>query len=355
MRGMLLSGVSAGVAKMDDVIMSVHQARARPAASAHILNFSPQAALSVPASAAPRRLHDIISQVIGNAVRLPLAWTAIGIIGLLDAVWCHMIRFSLTGCAPLVLVMFVLLGINFILRGERKDPKVAIALEVVALWLAFVHLGNVLTYLCATLNLPLQDELLVGIDRSLGFKWLVLFTWVWQHPYVAAILSVCYRSLLPELLILTVWLSSRRNVQRIGEFFWVACLAILLTSTLFAAVPARGAFAYYGVSERLTWMHDLNALRDGSSLSFSLEGMTGIVTFPSFHTVLALLVVYIVRGTGVVGRLFVAWNVLMLFSIPPIGSHYLIDMIGGAVVLAAAIASVRFAGRVQLRRRPHTG
>jgi hypothetical protein len=213
-----------------------------------------------------------------------------------------------------------------------------------------MNVGVVLSYLSATPALPLQDEMLASVDSSVGFHWLTVSVWVWRHPGFGWLLATGYSSLIPEMLALGAWLSWHGQIQRIQEFFWIVCLTSLFTCMLSAVVPAAGAFAYYGMPERSGWMHDLELLRGGSNLHFALADLTGIVTFPSFHTVVALLVIHAVRGTGAVGLLFMVWNGIMLFSIPPFGGHYLADMIGGGVVLAVSIGIFRCAVRVNRRR-----
>jgi hypothetical protein len=296
------------------------------------------------------QLSELIGRGFGNTLQFRNAWLAVGGVCLLDAVWSETIGFTLSGCAPFLLLMCMLLGTTAILRWRGGNPTLGVATEVVALWLAFASSGNILSYLSATVALPLQDELLASVDNALGFQWLALFKWVWHQPGVGCLLATCYHSLMLEIIALGVWLSWQRHEQRIREFFWVVYLASLLTGIIATTLPAAGAFLHYGVPDRADWLHDLDALRDGSNLHFVLPDMVGIDTFPSFHTTLALLVIYIARGTGAIGRLFMAWNAMMLFSIPPFGGHYLVDMIGGGVVLAVSIGIFRCAVRVNRRR-----
>jgi len=69
--------------------------------------------------------------------------------------------------------------------------------------------------------------------------------------------------------------------------------------------------------------------------------MQGIVTMPSYHTVMAVLFTYAFRGTGLIGYAIAALNMIMLLSIPPIGGHYLVDMLAGGTLALAAIAVQR--------------
>jgi len=65
------------------------------------------------------------------------------------------------------------------------------------------------------------------------------------------------------------------------------------------------------------------------------------VSFPSFHTTMALVYIYGFRRAGVIGWLVGALNALMLVAIPFFGGHYLVDMIAGAGVMLASLGVVK--------------
>ena len=69
--------------------------------------------------------------------------------------------------------------------------------------------------------------------------------------------------------------------------------------------------------------------------------MQGIITMPSYHTVLAVLFTYAFRRTGLVGYGIATLNLVMLLSIPPIGGHYLVDVLAGGALALGAIAVQR--------------
>src|SRR5260370_38906773 len=94
-----------------------------------------------------------------------------------------------------------------------------------------------------------------------------------------------------------------------------------------------------------TWSAVLLTIRNGSLSKFALTDLTGIVAFPSFHTVVAVLLVYVHRPPL---RSFVPvaiLNALMLVVIPFAGHHYLVDMIAGTSVAAVSILIVHAAMR----------
>jgi membrane-associated phospholipid phosphatase len=66
--------------------------------------------------------------------------------------------------------------------------------------------------------------------------------------------------------------------------------------------------------------------------------MNGIVQMPSYHTVLVVLFTYAFRGTGLIGYVIAALNIFMLLAIPPVGGHYLVDVLAGGALALGAIA-----------------
>jgi hypothetical protein len=74
--------------------------------------------------------------------------------------------------------------------------------------------------------------------------------------------------------------------------------------------------------------------------------MKGIVTMPSYHTVMAVLLAYAFPGTGLIGYGIAALNVVMLLSISPIGGHYL------AIALQRTMATLPLRRLAGLSSRP---
>ena len=67
------------------------------------------------------------------------------------------------------------------------------------------------------------------------------------------------------------------------------------------------------------------------------EKMLGMVGFPSFHTVMLILVVWHARVIPYVRVPFAIWNVFMPPAILLHGAHNLIDVFGGVAVTAVSI------------------
>src|SRR5258706_11540378 len=100
-----------------------------------------------------------------------------------------------------------------------------------------------------------------------------------------------------------------------------------------------GTFEYYGVADAEHGGHlqDLHGLRDGTLTTVALYDIKGIITLPSYHTVLAILLTYVYRNQPRMLSVVLPLNLLMLVAIPSVGGHYLADILAGGAVAALSI------------------
>ena len=70
--------------------------------------------------------------------------------------------------------------------------------------------------------------------------------------------------------------------------------------------------------------------------------MTGLVSFPSYHMTEVVLFTWAGWSVKWLRWPLLALNLVVVVSIPVIGAHYFIDVLGGAVVAIVAIASASY-------------
>lgn len=259
----------------------------------------------------------------------------------IDWVWSHGVGLRFTGWLPAIAAVVLLTAVHVVYRRFRPAPQLAELALYAELWVMFTATGCILTYLAAALGRPLADQIFTSVDASIGFDWLAWADLIRSHPAVAAILRVAYGSLMPQIVCSLVIFSFARADGRNAELLMGAIIALLITCSLSALLPAIGPWAHFGYADRsagdMAYLADIISLRRGEAATFSLPRMQGIVCFPSYHTVLAILLVYVHRGLRWSFPPLLVLNGLMLFSIPSEGGHYLVDMLGGAVVAVCAI------------------
>jgi hypothetical protein len=266
--------------------------------------------------------------------RVAIVWALIAGLAGLDFLWARFIGLTVHGTLEAVVTTVGLLALSAVYR--QRCRRIADTAEAAALWMAFTAIGCVLTYLCAAEGRPLQDSALAELDQTLGFDWATWREFVFTHPALHHLLATAYGSLLAQILFAIVFLPLVGHTQRGIELLLLAIATIIPVAAVSALYPALGpAPAGFG------YLPDLLALRQPGPWAFDLTAMQGIVSMPSYHTTLAVLFTYAYRGTGVVGCVVAALNAAMLPAIPPMGDHYLWDMIAGGAIAVLAIAALR--------------
>jgi membrane-associated phospholipid phosphatase len=207
-----------------------------------------------------------------------------------------------------------------------------------------------LSYVALAPGWPLQDFTLAALDRGMGFDSRSVILFVNDHPMVSNALTLGYVMIKWPLLVIPVVLAWTRRFIRLQQFVMSLTVAMVITIVVSVLVPAIGNYQSLGLTAGdvpnvnmipfLHLQHDIPQVRNGSLRYLELFKLAGVVAFPSFHAVSAVLFAWAfapVRGWGPVALVL---NGLMLASTPVLGGHYLIDVVGG---IALAIASIAFA------------
>ena len=272
----------------------------------------------------------------------PLEWAAIAAIALLDLAWIRQTKLSFhipfRDLAAVIAVFLV--GVSF--RTLYRDRRGSLIAEYCALSLVTTAIFGILSYLCCAAALPLIDSELLHLDQMFGFDWNNWFQFVRHYSFMRIGLYLLYASISVQDLYFLVLFGLLGDVWRLREVYWIFFVSCAVTLAFSAIMPALGhveAFARGG--EFCSYLTDVTRLRHGGNLHFDVASLEGIVTFPSFHTSLAIMLIYAFRRTGFIGIAVAGINLLMLPAIPPIGCHYLVDMLAGAAVALGSIMLVR--------------
>jgi membrane-associated phospholipid phosphatase len=276
-----------------------------------------------------------------RVTEFPLEWLSIAVLVLIDVAWAVRIGLSLSVSPLDFAVPLLSLAAIILLRTIVRREQGWLTAEYFLLSGAAVSAFGVLSYLCCAAAYPLVDEQLLRLDLAMGFDRQYWFRLLQDHPAVMRVLKAAYESLVYQCLYFTILFGLLRRKAELREMFWIVFIAGLLTSAGSMFFPAFSAFETIDLKSVGEYLPDMKQLRSGANLHFAFGELSGIVTFPSFHTTMALVYAYAFRRTGPIGYLIVAINLAMLVSIPYFGGHYLVDMIAGAGVAVAAILLAR--------------
>ena len=216
-----------------------------------------------------------------------------------------------------------------------------------------------LSYLTAMADAPLRDRELLAFDRALGFDWSAVMHALDQWPGLASLLELAYQTHTAQIACIVMFLALRNRPKDLDAFLLAFLIAGALTTTISALVPALGPASLLGNQDFLnlkltgaTPADVLAQLRAGSTRIIDLDHMAGIVTFPSFHTAIALLVVHAVRRDWWLLGPVAGLDALMLASTITEGGHYVVDVLaGGAITIVAVTVSGAAKGSQAARER----
>ena len=269
-------------------------------------------------------------------------WCALAALALADALLAAHAHINFAPTPGAYWLIPPLLVAAFFVR--QRFSRLGLALDYCALLVAADTAIRVLTYVTSALAGPLWDAQFAAMDRALGFDWIAYFHFVVDHPQIGAVLGFLYYRIgliAVGFFVLMCW---RANKGRMREIFWLLLTASVLTAIIAQMLPVLGPFHAYGLAESCgPFVLELERLRAGLHPAFPLGSLQGVVQCPSFHTTLALGLVYAFRGMGMTAKTINILCVMILFGVPVFGGHYLVDMIGGALVLAMSLAVTKAA------------
>jgi len=252
-------------------------------------------------------------------------------------------------------------------RTARPDPKIVAMTVGLQQMTMFSAVGAMLSYMMAALGSDPADAWLAGWDHALGFDWVQYLHWINAHPAVAAPLQLAYESLMPQMVALIVVLGLGERLDALRTAILGAMLAGLANILISGALPAFDAYVHFGLtpadypnlhpSASFVHMKDVLGLRDGSLRTLSLTTMQGIITFPSYHSALAIVFGW---GFSRASLWYVRWPgmtfaAMTLFATPIDGGHYLSDVLAGCAIAAISLWIASRAIHVDLRRRTARG
>lgn len=177
----------------------------------------------------------------------------------------------------------------------------------------------------------LKDDALRRADLLLGVDVVEASRWFREHAIAQKVMELAYFSAIPQTIFLLAYFGFTKN-SRLGTFLKRFMAGAAVTLVVFALVPARGN--YTDVPDCMQSTADrFDALRAGTITEINPKDAKGIITFPSFHTVWAVLLMAAFINTPVRTPMLLL-NLLMIASTIPVGCHYFVDILGGLGICA---------------------
>jgi hypothetical protein len=212
--------------------------------------------------------------------------------------------------------------------------------------MGFTAVSSVFIFALFPLANPLIDPTLIQLDQALGYHWPGLIAWMAQYPALSQALGYVYHSSLPQILLTIVLLAALSRDLVLHRFLLVGIVTLVVAVAIWWVIPSVGPSAFQQIPEadriatglyyNPAYGEFLRGLVEVGPARISPEVITGVVAFPSYHMVMALMVVWFTRGT--VAFLPAALiNTAMIPATLSHGGHHLVDLVGGLVVFALGV------------------
>jgi membrane-associated phospholipid phosphatase len=248
------------------------------------------------------------------------------------------------------LSLLFLLGIAF--YRWRRERRIVGLLGIVFWSLTFGILYLTPMYLAARCPVPFRDDVLARMDRVLGVEMPALLPLIDAVPGVKGFLDWCYNTLVVFVVVAIMLPPVCGKMGRAKEYLIAGIASAILSIPLFAVLPAKGPWCYYGYpatpdQDKVTSI--IVDLKNADHFVMNVSDTEGIISFPSFHTVLALLAAFALWSVPYVRWPAALLAFLIVLSTVTTGWHYLCDVVAGFVITALSCLVAKGYTRLEAR------
>ncbi len=226
-------------------------------------------------------------------------------------------------------------------RSRILAPRVSlVAAGYLALWGGSLA-GGLLCMIAPMFNFPMIDPWLAASDTWLGITSADVIRGIIAIPFAPKLLYAMY---FPSVILLygtAFVIACLGRAERLWELCSAYGFCLAVATICSVLLPASGAFDYLGLEplfgselppgSGVYHLEVLHALRNTTHLTINPFALHGLVTFPSFHTAMALMTAAAWRDDRYLRWPMFVWNGLVVISTVPVGGHYLVDLIAGAL------------------------
>ncbi len=301
------------------------------------------AALLVPAGTTARIVKPApMTMLVGGAL-------TVGACAALAVLAATASQLELAGFTRFALLSLGLFGISAWCQWRLPDPRLTHASAIVGAATLSLILCGFVSNVGLRLGAPLADMRLAAADALVGIDAGEVVRAIAGHPWLTQLLALAYNTSGIAVVAIIILEVARARIARAWELTATAIVSMQVVAIVSLPFPAWGVMKHFGLQGLQGHGLPLGAgvyqwpafahFHAGVDPLVRLTDMGGVVAFPSFHTVLALMLTQALADTRL--RWFgPLWTTTIILAAIPMGGHYAVDLAAGFVVwlLAATLA-----------------
>jgi hypothetical protein len=277
-----------------------------------------------------------------------LFWLALSLVAV-DLAWACLVHFDIDRAAYLRLGLLPL-GLfagGLFYQTIRPDPAPAAMLMGASFLLTFSTAASVLNYFLLTVAGTRIDGVLAAADRALGFDWGAVMMVMAHHPFINGIFFRAYNLILPEIALVLIALAWSGRAEKAYRFCLAVAVGALIAMAIWTLTPSFGAVSIYVVSPAVLHQLTLAVSADyGRALvqllhngpgHISPADLRGLIAFPSYHGVLALILIWYAWRLSWLRWPVLVTNSVVLICTPIQGGHHMVDVLAAFPVTALTL------------------
>lgn len=236
------------------------------------------------------------------------------------------------------------LGFVFLLYGmyiRTTSPRASTFLWGIGLFFWAVLINFAVADALQSTPFPPIDQTLVKIDKWMGIDTPAIMLWTHHHPFIHRVFSIAYEVIILELFFIPIILAMLNARHALGVFFIAQFFAFFIGCAIYYFFPTMAPSGVFNSPYFTPAEHDtsLRFFEIHHYLKVAAAGDGGLISFPSFHVVWAILFTYVCLKNKIFFCVMVCVNSLLIASTVFLGWHYFVDVIGGIIL---AIISIYF-------------
>ncbi len=258
-----------------------------------------------------------------------------------------------------------LVALGFFYRLTARNDAIAATLIATGAYIYFAAVASAFNHALLPLWRAPIDPVLAAIDGAFGFHWPDALATAAQWPMLVEATRYAYMSSLIQFAIIVPLLGLSGRTRELQVFMLASVLCCLATVGFWALFPSLGTTSIYPLAlefERALAPHlgsaygeDMWRLATTGPQLISPQDARGLISAPSFHTVMALLAIYATWSNAYARWPFLLVNALVLPGTIIHGAHHLIDvMLGAGLTVLGVLAAKKLLSRPQRRQRLDT-